>query len=68
MLKQRMTVHRQQTNDPNLRILNVNKHFHSCSGRRFTIFPIYMVSNSNDSMLDEKEKLFIKILQPSLNA
>ena len=68
MLKQRMTVHRQQTNDPNLRILNVKKHFHLCSGGRFTIFPIYRVSNSNDSMLDEKEKLFIKFLQPSLNA
>ena len=31
-------------------------------------FPIYRVSDSNDSMLDEKETLFIKILQPSLNA
>ena len=68
MLKQRMTVHRQQTNDANLRVLNVNKHFYSCSGGGFNIFPIYSVSNANDSMLEEKEKLFIRILQPSLNA
>ena len=67
-MKQRMTVHRQQTNDANLRVLKVNKHFHSCSGENFNIFPIYNVSNLNDSMLEEKEKLFIKMLQPSLNA
>ena len=63
-----MVLHRQQTNDANLRVLKVNKHFHSCSGGNFNIFPIYNVSNQNDSMLEEKEKLFIKILQPSLNA
>ena len=68
MLKQRMTVHRQQTNDANLRVLNVNKHFYSCSGDGFNIFPIYSVSNANENMLEEKEKLFIRILQPSLNA
>ena len=68
MLKQRMTVHRQQTKDPNLRVLKVNKHFHSCSDGKFNIFPIYSVSNSNDSLLEEKEKLFINILKPSLNA
>ena len=68
MLKQRMTVHRQQTFDVNLRVLKVNKHFHSYSGGNFNIFPIYNVSNLNDSMLEEKKKLFIKILQPSLNA
>ena len=27
-----MTVHQQQTNDFNLRVLNVNKRFHTCSG------------------------------------
>ena len=68
MLKQRMTVHRQQTKDPSLRVLKVNKHVHSCSDGKFNIFPIYSVSNSNDSLLEEKEKLFINILKPSLNA
>ena len=58
MLKQRMTVHKEQTKDPNLRLLKVNKHFHSCSDGKFNIFPIYSVSNSNDSLFEKKEKTF----------
>lgn len=68
MLKTRMTIHRQQTRNDELRMLKVNKHFHSCSNGKFNIFPIYCVSESNDCMLEEKEKLFIEILKPSLNA
>ena len=68
MLRTRMTVHRQQTRKDELRVLKVNKHFHACSNGEFNIFPIYNVCNSSQAVLDKKERLFICILKPPLNA
>ena len=68
MIRTRMTVHRQQTRNDDLRFLKVNKHFHLCSGGKFNIFPIYKVCGSSEAVLDEKEKLLISILKPTLNA
>ena len=65
-LKARMTLHRQQTNNPNLTILRANEHFRECSGGDFYIFPLYQVYGGS-SLREEKEKLFINILNPSLN-
>ena len=65
-LKARMTLHRQQTNNPNLTILRANEHFRECSGGNFYIFPLYQVYGGS-SLREEKEKLFINILNPSLN-
>ena len=65
-LKARMTLHRQQTNNPELTILRVNEHFRQCSGGHFRIFPLYKV-HGGDSIRGEKEKLLINILKPGLN-
>ena len=67
-LRKRVTVHRQQTRTQELRLLKVNKHFHECSGGKFKIFPIYKLYGCTDSMRDQKELHFIKMLKPGLNA
>ena len=72
MLKQRMTVHRQQTNDPtcNFRVLNVNKYFHSCSGvgESLLFSPFTGCQILMTACWMKKKKTFINILEPSLNA
>lgn len=65
-LKARMTLHRQQTNNPELTILRANEHFRQCSGGHFRIFPLYKVYGG-DSLRGEKEKLLINLLKPGLN-
>ena len=64
----RMTVHRQQTKHEALRVLNVNKHIHSCAGGKFQIFPLYHVNATNIHLLEEKELQLISALKPQLNS
>ena len=66
-LRTRMTVHRQQTRNKEVRFLNVNKHFHECSNNQFIVFPLYKVNSSKDSFREEKELCLIRLLQPPLN-
>ena len=67
-LRKRMTVHRQQIRDDNLRFLNVSKHIHSCSNGYFKSLPIYKVCEGNNISREIKEKILINLLKPSLNA
>ena len=67
-LCKRMTLHRQQTNHEELRVLNVNKHIHSCAGGKFKIFPLYRVDSANVHLLEEKEQILISALKPQLNS
>lgn len=66
-LRTRMTVHRQQTRNDEVRFLNVNKHFHECSNDTFTVFPLYKLNVNNEQLLNEKESSIIDILKPQLN-
>ena len=67
-LRKRMTVHRQQIRDDNLRFLNVSNHIHSCSNGNFKILPIYKVFEGNNNSREIKENILINLLKPSLNA
>ena len=68
-LRKRVTVHRQQINDPNTRMLRVSQHIDECTASqpKFYIFPFYKMSSENITSRRQKEKLFIKQLKPSLN-
>ena len=68
-LRTRMTVHRQQTKNDELRFLNVNRHFNLCANNEFIVFPIYKVNVTNNTgLLEEKELCFINMLKPPLNS
>ena len=62
-----MTVHRQQTNNPEYSILRANIHFRHCSDGHFNIFPLYKINKESDCFRKSKEELLISILLPSLN-
>jgi ferredoxin len=67
-LKTRMTVHRQQIRDSNLRTLKVSKHIYTC-GKGFSVYPFYKLhSNASASDRRQKEYYFIKKYKPVLNA
>ena len=65
-LRQRITLHRQHTNNPNYAILKANRHFHDCN-KHFLVTPLFMAHNSTESMLLFIETYFIKLLKPELN-
>ena len=68
-LRKRTTVHRQQINDPRLRILPVSEHIANCStgNPKFLMIPFFKMKNENLLERGEKEKHFIISLKPSLN-
>ena len=67
-LKDRVTVHKQQIRDPNVRCLGVSKHIDDCGNGKFTIFPFYKLYTSNKQLRLEKEQMFIKLMKPKLNS
>ena len=67
-LRQRMTLHRQQTVNDDLRFLNVNKHIHNCANNKFKVIPIYQMHSSDVIKREIKESQLIKLLKPSLNS
>ena len=70
ILKNRVTVHKQQIRDPHTRMLGVSKHIDECAAGltpQFTIFPIYNILNSSENMRKNKEKFFIMKYKPVLN-
>jgi hypothetical protein len=70
-LKHRMTVHRQQINNPNYSFLRVSKHIRTCANTKdvkFLVAPFYKMSPSSTKLdREKKEDLFIKKFKPSLN-
>ena len=67
-LRNRMTLHRQQTNTAEYRLLKVNKHLHECANGNFQVFPIYKIFSQDASFREEKELYFIRTLQSDLNS
>ena len=58
----RMTVHRQQIQNTDLRKLKVSKHIASCSKHldiKFAVFPFFQVKNESLTVLRRKESFFI---------
>ena len=67
-LKERLTCHRQQIRNENLRHLNVSRHIYSCSNGAFKIFPFYQMRSSDRGEREIKEEYFIKRMRPELNS
>ena len=69
-LRKRVTVHRQQINDGNLRFLKVSHHLAACptTNPRFKIFPFYKMNTTNINDRKNKEEYFIKLFKPALNS
>ena len=68
-LRKRVTVHRQQINDPSTRMLKVSAHIDNCTTLqpKFKIFPLYKMSSDDTLLRRQKEKYFITSLKPLLN-
>ena len=69
-LQNRITVHKQQIRDENLRHLKVSKHISTCGNGKFSVFPFYKIFNNHSNittLLCQKERNFIDKYQPSLN-
>ena len=66
-LKTRITVHRQQIRDENVRHLYVSKHIYQCGKGKFKIFPFYKIKQDDEMERKMKEKLFINKFKPQLN-
>ena len=70
VLRNRVTVHKQQVRDPSTRMLGVSKHIDECAvglTPQFSIFPFYKILSSSENMRKNKEKLFISKYKPVLN-
>ena len=70
-LRKRMTVHRQQINDPSTRQIPVSEHLDTCAANirpKYRLFPLYQFpENSTQQTRVNKETLFIKKYRPQLN-
>ena len=70
VLRNRVTVHKQQISDPDTRMLGVSVHIDECAAGltpQFTIFPFYKILSSTESMRKNKERFFILKFKPALN-
>lgn len=72
LLRNRLTVHRQQINNTLYMILNVSHHISSCSRNPMKLFeaaPIYQMHPMSSRIdRERKEKCFISMLKPVLNS
>ena len=70
VLRNRVTVHKQQIRDPHSRMLGVSKHIDECAAGltpQFTIFPFYKFLSPSEGMRKNKERFFILKYKPVLN-
>ena len=70
VLRNRVTVHKQQIRDPHTRMLGVSKHIDECAAGltpQFTIFPFYKILSPSEVMRENKERFFISKYKPVLN-
>ena len=61
VLRNRVTVHKQQIRDPHTRMLGVSKHIDECAAGltpQFTIFPFYKILSPSEVMRKNKERFF----------
>lgn len=69
-LRHRLTVHRQQIRNPNVRMLYVSEHISICSrqpGIKFKVFPLYKMRTDSIIARKLKESYFIDLFRPKLN-
>lgn len=69
-LRKRVTVHKQQIKDSNLRKLPISKHIHSCAKHKtpqFSICPFYKMNTDDTPTRLIKESYFIQKFKPTLN-
>ena len=70
VLRNRVTVHKQQIRDPHTRMLGVSKHIDECAAgltAQFTIFPFYKILSPSEGMRKNREVFFILKYKPVLN-
>ena len=67
-LRKRVTLHKQHIRHEEYRHLAISEHLSKCSKGNFKIMPIYQCINTNRLIREAKEKHFIGILEPNLNA
>ena len=70
VLRNRVTVHKQQIKDPHTRMLGVSKHIDECAAGltpQFTIFPFYKILSPSEVIRKNKERFFISKYKPVLN-
>ena len=70
VLRNRVTVHKQQIGDTYTRMLGVSKHIDECAvglTPQFTIFPFYKILSPSEGMRMNKERLFILKYKPVFN-
>ena len=69
-LRNRITVHRQQIRDINVRQLKVSEHIDQCTTLepKFLVFPLIKTFDSNATKRRKQEEMLIKMLKPELNS
>ena len=67
VLRSRVRVHRQQINDPSVRMLPVSGHLEKCGKKQFKILPFYKFQEDDVTNRTVMEKHFINIFKPGLN-
>ena len=64
VLRNRVTVHKQQIRDPHTRMLGVSKHIDECAEGltpQFTIFPFYKILSPSEGMSRKREIFYFEI-------
>ena len=62
VLRNRVTVHKQQIRDLHTRMLGVSKHIDECAAGltpQFTVFPFYKILSPSEGMIDCEQSLFL---------
>ena len=66
-LRDRVRVHRQHIQQPELAILPVSKHLRNCGKGNFNIFPFFQLKTNDENLRKTYETKFIKEFRPKLN-
>ena len=70
VLRNKVTVHKQQIRDPHTCMLGISKHIDKCAAGltpQFSIFPFYKILSSSENMRKNKERFFILKYKPVRN-
>ena len=69
-LKNRMTVHRQQFNNPETNQIKLSEHLENCARNhehKFSVIPFYKIKRSDEDSRKTMESFFISKFKPELN-
>ena len=69
-LKNRMTIHRQQINNPKTRQIKLSEHLENCARNhehKFSVIPFYKIKRSDEGSRKTIESFFISKFKPELN-